>query len=239
MYIPFATVGDADNTSAAWWAEVRGRGWQPDNVTQFLYGRQARTGDPEADAGLPDGVDAAIVVTERDADLDTLIAADHMTATEAVPCAELYPTWATGTAYAVGDIVTYGADLYVVRQAHTSQPDWTPPQVLALYRVYRANADTLLDWIQSESVQVGWQRIYDGAEYECLQAHVTQADWTPPAVPALWQAVVAPSAEWQAGATYAIGDRVTYAGLLYECRQAHTSLPGWEPPNVLALWLPV
>ena len=94
-------------------------------------------------------------------------------------------------------------------------------------------------WIPNEPVGVGDIRIYDGAEYECLQAHVTQADWTPPAVPALWRAMVEPSAEWQAGTAYKVGDRVTYAGLLYECRQSHTSLPGWEPPNVLALWLPI
>jgi hypothetical protein len=27
----------------------------------------------------------------------------------------------------------------------------------------------------------------NGFTYKCLQAHTSQADWTPPAVPALWK----------------------------------------------------
>jgi len=96
-----------------------------------------------------------------------------------------------------------------------------------------------LEWIAGEQVYIGTRRIYASAEYECLQAHVTQADWIPPNVPALWNAVVPPSDEWQPYTAYTIGDIVTYAGAEYECRQSHTSLPGWEPPNVLALWLPL
>ena len=162
-----------------------------------------------------------------------------MTALEAIPVAPLYPAWAVGVAYQVDDICTYDGDLYVVRRAHTSQADWQPPNVLALYRVYRQDAETLLEWIPSESVEVGWQRTYDGTTYECIQAHTTQSDWTPPATPALWSIVSEPTDEWQAWTAYTIGDVVSYQGLLYECRQSHTSQPGWEPPNVLALWLPL
>lgn len=133
------------------------------------------------------------------------------------------------------------ADGWVIcRQAHTRQADWEPgaPGMAALFSVWRPDAPGMV-WIPSETVGVGDIRIYDGAEYECLQAHVTQSDWTPPAVPALWRAVVAPSAEWQAGVAYKVGDRVLYAGVLYECRQSHTAQVGWEPPKVLALWLPI
>ena len=127
--------------------------------------------------------------------------------------------------------------LVICRQSHFRTiypPDETP----ALFIVYREEASGL-EWIAGEQVHVGTRRIYAGAEYECLQAHVTQSNWTPPAVPALWRAVVAPSAEWQPYTAYVIGDEVLYAGLLYRCRQSHTSLPGWEPPNVPALWLPL
>lgn len=149
------------------------------------------------------------------------------------------PLPAVGEFCAVG-LYRYGDGYVICRQAHTRQADWEPgaPGMAALFTVWRPDAQGMV-WIPNEPVSVGDIRIYAGAEYECLQAHVTQADWTPPSVPALWRAVVAPSAEWQAGVTYAIGDRVLYAGLLYECRQAHTAQVGWEPPNVLALWLPV
>ncbi|MDQ1655176.1 MAG: peroxidase [Cryptosporangiaceae bacterium] len=41
--------------------------------------------------------------------------------------------WATGVRYAVGDQVTFGGSTYQCRQAHTSQPDWTPPATPALW----------------------------------------------------------------------------------------------------------
>ena len=42
--------------------------------------------------------------------------------------------WAPNTAYAVNDTVTYGGCTYKVIQAHTSQADWTPPAVPALFQ---------------------------------------------------------------------------------------------------------
>jgi len=131
----------------------------------------------------------------------------------------------------------YGAEVVMVRQSHY-RTGHAPRDVPALFIVWREDAAGL-DWIAGERVYVGTRRLYAGAEYECLQAHVTQSDWTPPSVPALWRAVVEPSAEWQAGTAYKVGDRVLYAGLLYECRQSHTAQVGWEPPKVLALWLPI
>jgi len=43
-------------------------------------------------------------------------------------------TWQPGVSYAVGDEVMYEDQLYEVRQAHTSQADWIPSAVLALYK---------------------------------------------------------------------------------------------------------
>jgi hypothetical protein len=134
------------------------------------------------------------------------------------------------------DIYQWGATLVMVRQSH-NRTQYSPDETPALFIVYREDAAEVLEWIAGEQVHVGTRRVYDGVEYECLQAHVTQSDWTPPAVPALWRAVVEPSDEWQAGTAYTIGDVVSYLGVLYECRQSHTSQPGWEPPNVPALWL--
>ena len=45
------------------------------------------------------------------------------------------------------------------------------------------------DWQVGEVVEVGDLRSYDGQVYECIQAHTTQADWTPPESPSLWTAV--------------------------------------------------
>ncbi|MFF1346502.1 alpha-lytic protease prodomain-containing protein [Streptomyces sp. NPDC058322] len=43
-------------------------------------------------------------------------------------------TWAAGTTYAAGDVVTYGSDSYRCLQPHQAQPGWTPPNVPALWQ---------------------------------------------------------------------------------------------------------
>jgi chitin-binding protein len=42
-------------------------------------------------------------------------------------------TWAAGTYYAVGAVVTYGGLSYKCRQAHTALTGWEPPNVPALW----------------------------------------------------------------------------------------------------------
>jgi hypothetical protein len=238
-FIPYETIQEADARSAEWWAAVRGPGWQEGNVTQFLYGRRVRTGDPEADEGLPDGVDAAIVVG-RDGDLDSLISldAEQMTAPEVMPCVPLYPAWEAGVGYGVGDILTYEGRMCCVRQAHSSQADWPPPLVPALFQVWRDNADTLLPWVAGERVEVGWQRSYDGSDYAVIQAHVSQVDYTPlETLGTLWSLVMPPTADWAVGVAYKVGDHVIYLGNEYICLQAHTSIQTWNPVATLnVLW---
>lgn len=225
-YIPFDTLAEADTRSAEWWAVVRGAGWQPGNVTQYLYGRVEVDGVP------------CIEVTARDTDLDTLIIDDDLEPQEAGACSDLYPAWAVGTTYAIDDLVGYADSLWKCRQAHTvSDPGWIPPNVPALWLVYRKNADQLLDWVAGEPVSVGTRRTYDGDEYECIQAHVTQSDWTPPAVPALWALVAPPTADWAVGVAYSVGDHVMYLGNEYICLQQHTSIQTWNPVATLnVLW---
>ncbi|MBO0881849.1 MAG: hypothetical protein J2P17_16215 [Mycobacterium sp.] len=42
-------------------------------------------------------------------------------------------------------------------------------------------------WVVGHAYKVGDRVSYAGHNYQCLQAHTSQSDWTPPAVPALWQ----------------------------------------------------
>ena len=41
-------------------------------------------------------------------------------------------------------------------------------------------------WAVGVTYSVGDRRQYDGLLYRCVQAHTSQADWTPDVVPALW-----------------------------------------------------
>ncbi|MGC9397112.1 MAG: carbohydrate-binding protein, partial [Anaerolineae bacterium] len=130
----------------------------------------------------------------------------------------------------------WDATLVMVRQAH-NRTIYNPDETSALFVVYRENANEVLDWIVGESVSVGTRRVYESVEYRCLQSHVTQADWTPPATPALWITTIEPGENWSAGVFYAIDALAIYESVEYRCLQAHVSQVGWEPPNVPALWV--
>lgn len=58
----------------------------------------------------------------------------------------LFPDWEDGKAYAVGDRVKYNGLLYRCVQAHTSQSDWTPDAVPALW--VRTSTEEWPEWIQ-------------------------------------------------------------------------------------------
>ena len=64
-------------------------------------------------------------------------AAIALTDEQAVKSPRLYPTWAAGLAVKAGDRLYYsGTDrLYKVVSDHTTQADWTPDAVPALYTV--------------------------------------------------------------------------------------------------------
>lgn len=59
---------------------------------------------------------------------------------------ELFPAWATDTAYAVGDRVQYNGVLYKCIQAHTSQADWMPDATPALWVI--VSVEEWPEWIQ-------------------------------------------------------------------------------------------
>jgi hypothetical protein len=147
------------------------------------------------------------------------------------------PLPSVGAWLEAGSIYAYAGGLVIVRQSHTRTAH-APADIPALLLVYRENAGDVLEWVAGESVLLGTRRLHNGKLYEALQAHVTQADWQPPNVPALWREVVEVPAtpEWAAGIAYKVGDEVTYQGATYRCLQAHTSQAAWTPVAVPSLW---
>ena len=80
---------------------------------------------------------------------------------------------------------------------------------------------------------VDYKVLYDGTLYKCLQAHTSQADWTPDTAPSLWAKVLITDpeviAEWeQPDSTnpYSKGDRVTHNGKSWESLVDNNV---WEP----------
>ena len=92
-------------------------------------------------------------------------------------------------------------------------------------------------WVVGKAYAVNDRTQYNGTLYKCVQAHTSQADWTPDATPALWVVVsINEYHEWvqPTGAhdAYNTGDKVSYNGKHYVCTiNANTYAPdvyGWE-----------
>lgn len=138
-----------------------------------------------------------------------------------------------------GDFYSYGSNIVIVRQSH-SRTLFAPSETPALFMFYQAGGG-VLGWIVGERVYVGTRRTYNTVEYVCIQGHVTQADWTPPATATLWQAAAPPVAPWVAG-VYAIDVLVTHSGRTWKSLMAANSYePGvigsWRDQTVPPMWV--
>lgn len=74
------------------------------------------------------------------------VACTFLTDEQAETVTVLFPKWETGIAYEVGDRRQYDGLLYKCVQAHTSQSDWTPDVVPALW--VRTSTEEWPEWIQ-------------------------------------------------------------------------------------------
>lgn len=81
------------------------------------------------------------------------------------------------------------------------------------------HAEQFSPWVESKAYAIGAICTYQAKIYRCLQAHTSQADWTPAAAVSLWKEIGDPSADWPEwsqpiGATdaYALGDKVSHNG---------------------------
>jgi len=110
--------------------------------------------------------------------------------------------------YLVDDVVDYNGVSYKCLQTHTSQPDWTPEAVPAL-------------WLDLTPVLKQGYALGD-------------TTWTGEAAGTM-PGLVTP--EWDPNAkSYLVNDEVTYEGFTYKCLQSHTSQAGWTPVAVPSLW---
>ena len=99
---------------------------------------------------------------------------------------ELFPMWAIGRAYAVGDRVQYCGILYKCVQAHTSQADWTPDITPALFVV--VSLDEWPEFVQPTGAHDAYNKgdkvTFEGKHYISL---IDGNVYSPTAYPAGWQ----------------------------------------------------
>lgn len=81
------------------------------------------------------------------------------------------------------------------------------------------HSEVFAPWEIGVAYTVGQLRSYDSKLYKCVQAHTSQADWTPDAAVSLWSLAGDPAEEWPkwsqpigAHDAYAHGDKVTHQG---------------------------
>ena len=60
------------------------------------------------------------------------------------------------------------------------------------------HADLFAEWAYPIAYTVGQLRRYNGTLYKCVQAHTSQADWTPDTAVSLWSVAADPAEEWPA-----------------------------------------
>lgn len=70
---------------------------------------------------------------------------------DALDAVGLYPAWASGVGYTVGDKVRYGDVLYRCLMGHTSQDTWTPDTSPSLWAQVLAEDGKILPWQQPDS----------------------------------------------------------------------------------------
>ena len=85
----------------------------------------------------------------------------------------LFLPWETGTKYAVGDRRRHGGKVYKCLQAHTSQADWEPQVVPALWVVVNISSPGTIDdpIPASKGMEYEYGKYYldgeDGKTYKC------------------------------------------------------------------------
>ncbi len=154
------------------------------------------------------------------------------------------PVWRAGLAVQVGEVYHYAGNLFEVIQTHTSQSDWTPDIVPALFKRFYEPLDDPWPWAQPagghDAYPLNARVLHAGYTYVSL---ISANVWEPGAAgsEALWSCENCPPPveTWATGVLYHVNDQVTHLGTLYRCLQQHTSIASWSPtsPGILGvLW---
>lgn len=76
-----------------------------------------------------------------------------------IDCEDLVDAWQADTDYSVNDIRKFDGQVYRCVQAHTSQPNWTPSQVHALWIVkHTKNKDKPKPFVQPQGAHDAYMK---------------------------------------------------------------------------------
>ena len=139
----------------------------------------------------------------------------------------------------------HAGEFYTTEENLTALAKSKAPEVAGLVFVKMAESEQLDDvritehaeqfpaWGDAISYTANAICKYDGKLFRCLQAHTSQADWTPDTAASLWRPIGNPFEEWPewsqpvgAADAYALGDKVTHGGKRYVSAVDNNV---WEP----------
>ena len=113
-------------------------------------------------------------------------AAALQTDEDALQSIDFFPKWEPYINVSVGERYKYNKVLYKVIQAHTTQADWTPDKVPALFTV--VSVDEWPEWVQptgsGDAYMKGDKVTFDGEHYISL---IDNNVWSPYTYPAGWE----------------------------------------------------
>lgn len=116
-----------------------------------------------------------------------LIRVDELDENELLDMIDLYESYEIGKSYQTDDIFKYEGKLYKVIQEHTSQDDWIPSELPALY-LNLMPENVIPEWVQPtgslDAYNIGDKVIFEGDVYECI---IDGNTWSPTDYPQGWK----------------------------------------------------
>lgn len=130
-------------------------------------------------------------------------------------------TWTSGTAYNLGDIVTYDGSLWTCVVSHSASNFATD---FANWTVFAQTVSFVGNWTSGNTYAPGAVVKYNGMSYKCVTAHIASGtlennldDW------AVYHVGIEIRNEWEPNTEYRLNDFVKYGGSVYRCTETHTS----------------
>ena len=128
-------------------------------------------------------IDANLAATKK------LIRVDELSPEELEDMIDLYEDYQVGKLYKVDDIFQYEGKLYKVIQEHTSQDNWIPSELPALYLSMMPDG-VIPEWRQPTGAHDAYNKgdkvIYEGDVYESI---IDGNTWSPVDYPQGWELV--------------------------------------------------
>ena len=101
----------------------------------------------------------------------------------------LVQSWEVGKSYSAGDVIAYGGTLYETIQAHTSQIDWEPDIVPALFKSTLPEG-VIGEWKQPagghDAYNIG-DLVWFGSPDKVYKSKINANVWSPTGYPAGWE----------------------------------------------------